>query len=534
MNYWRLTTIAILLTFVGRMQADNLSVENVTAQAGELKQIAIVLNNPTHQYIGFQFDLVLPDGFTLAQDDRNSFMASLNGDRVDDHTLSVADMGEHTYRFLSFSLNNSVYTSTEGVLVYATVQVSKDIAVGEYNATIKSQILTDANSEEVRWQNLSFKFIIEELSIVTARSYSRVYGDANPQFEYTVEGRALEGKPEIFCEATTTSPVGTYDIIISQGSVTNENVTYVKGTLTITKTPLTIKVGEYVRKQGEENPEFTPIYEGFKNNETEEILTKKPTITCLATKDSEPGDYEITVSGAEAQNYEITYVVGKLIVTRDDPVTLTAMNYTRIYGEENPLFEFSAEGAALNGTPEITCEATTTSPIGTYDIIISQGSVTNYNVTYVKGTLTITKAPLTIKAGEYTRKQGEENPEFTLTYEGFKNNETEAVLTKQPTATSSATKDSEPGEYEVTVSGAEAQNYSISYVNGKLTVEALPVIAGDANDDDTVNAADIVELVKFIMGNPSSYFNEKAADVNGDGVVNAADIVLIVNTIMNT
>ena len=47
-----------------------------------------------------------------------------------------------------------------------------------------------------------------------------------------------------------------------------------------------------------------------------------------------------------------------------------------------------------------------------------------------------------------------------------------------------------------------------------------------------MNAADIVELVNYIMGSPSDKFNESAADVNGDGVVNAADIVGIVNVIM--
>lgn len=55
---------------------------------------------------------------------------------------------------------------------------------------------------------------------------------------------------------------------------------------------------------------------------------------------------------------------------------------------------------------------------------------------------------------------------------------------------------------------------------------------GDANSDGTVNAADIVEVVKMIMGNPSEGFDEKAADINGDGVVNAADIVEMVNIIM--
>ena len=57
-------------------------------------------------------------------------------------------------------------------------------------------------------------------------------------------------------------------------------------------------------------------------------------------------------------------------------------------------------------------------------------------------------------------------------------------------------------------------------------------VMGDANDDGTVNAADIVEVVNYIMGHPSDKFNEANADANDDGSVNAADIVMIVNIIM--
>jgi hypothetical protein len=85
--------------------------------------------------------------------------------------------------------------------------------------------------------------------------------------------------------------------------------------LTITKAPLTIKAGTYTRKQGEVNPEFTLSYEGFKNNETKDVLKKQPTVSCNATESSVPGKYPVTVSGAEATNYEITYVNGTLIVT---------------------------------------------------------------------------------------------------------------------------------------------------------------------------------------------------------------------------
>lgn len=59
------------------------------------------------------------------------------------------------------------------------------------------------------------------------------------------------------------------------------------------------------------------------------------------------------------------------------------------------------------------------------------------------------------------------------------------------------------------------------------------IIRGDANDDGSVNAADIVEVVNYIMDSPSTAFDYASADANADSVVNAADIVHIVNTIMS-
>ena len=306
--------------------------------------------------------------------------------------------------------------------------------------------------------------------IVTAKNYTREYGDANPSFEFTVSGGSISGTPKITCSATKTSSVGTYTIKIEKGSVTNSNVTFVNGTLSITKAPLTITSKSYTRKQGEANPTFDVTYSGFKNGETSSVLTKKPTCSTTATSSSSPGTYDISVSGASATNYDISYVKGKLTITKADAVIITATSYTRMYGDTNPTFGYTYSGATLNGTPKITCTATKNSSVGKYTIKIEKGSVTNSNVTFVNGTLTITKAPLTITANSYTRKQGEANPTFDVTYIGFKNGETSSVLTRRPTCSTTAITSSPPGTYDITVSGASATNYDISYVKGTLIV----------------------------------------------------------------
>lgn len=258
-------------------------------------------------------------------------------------------------------------------------------------------------------------------------------------------------------------------------------------------------------------PAFEVEYSGFKNEETSSVLTQQPVITCEATSASMPGEYEIVVGGAEAQNYSISYTNGKLVVTEADPVTIIATSYTREYGEDNPTFEFTTEGAAIEGEPEIICEATATSPAGEYPIIIRKGSIQNYNDTYTNGVLTVTKAPLTVTVEYVERQEAEENPPFVLVYSGWKNGEDESVLEEVPVATTTATVASPIGEYPVTISGGKAKNYDFLYVDGILVVtesDAISIINGNGEAFD-VYAADgkkVRRQTKTLKGLPKGIY----------------------------
>ena len=285
-------------------------------------------------------------------------------------------------------------------------------------------------------------------------------------------------------------------------------------TLTVAKAALTITAKDYTIKQGEALPTFGASYTGFKNGETESVLTQKPTFSCSATSTSAPGTYDITVSNATAQNYDIKYTMGTLTIVKADGVVVTAKNYTRKYGEANPTFGYTSEGKDLDGTPDISCTATATSPVGTYPIVVNKGSVKNYNASFVNGTLTITKASLTIAAKDYTIKQGEALPTFDASYTGFKNGETKSVLTKQPTFVCSATSASAPGTYDITVSGATAKNYDITYTKGTLTIEesAVEPVITDGNCIDGI-------YYKFYNGNMTAEVISGEDKYTGDIVI---------------
>src|SRR5690606_14617522 len=102
----------------------------------------------------------------------------------------------------------------------------------------------------------------------------------------------------------------------------------------------------------------------------------------------------------------------------------------------------------------------------------SQTGNSNYTAApEVTQQLTVNKKALTITAHNKTMKQGEPLPTFTVGYDGFVEGEDESVMTSMPVFNTIATSASVPGNYNIEISGAAANNYSISYNSGILTIE---------------------------------------------------------------
>ena len=90
---------------------------------------------------------------------------------------------------------------------------------------------------------------------------------------------------------------------------------------------------------------------------------------------------------------------------------------------------------------------------------------------------TITKKALTAKADNKTRFFGDDNPQFTISYEGFVDGEGLSSITTPPTASTTATKSSDVGSYPITLTGGSADNYTFTYQSGTLSVTKAPLEA---------------------------------------------------------
>ena len=170
------------------------------------------------------------------------------------------------------------------------------------------------------------------------------------------------------------------------------------------------------------------------------------------------------------------------------PLTITAQNKTKVYGAANPTLTVTYAGfvngdtaASLNTPANLATAATTDSSVGTYPITVSGAVDANYEISYVNGTLSITRASLTIRADNKSRPANQPNPPLTATHTGLVNGDTAASLDSPVALSTTATQSSPAGTYPIVASGAADANYTITHIDGALTVTAVPTLSVKIN-----------------------------------------------------
>src|SRR4029079_9260670 len=111
------------------------------------------------------------------------------------------------------------------------------------------------------------------------------------------------------------------------------------------------------------------------------------------------------------------------------------------------------------------------SGVGSYPITLTGGTSANYALTRFNGTLSITRAPLTLTADNQSKTYGDANPALTFSVTGLVNGDTRATaLTANPTLDTTAVKASNAGTYPITLTGGTSDNYTLTRVDGTLSV----------------------------------------------------------------
>jgi len=352
-------------------------------------------------------------------------------------------------------------------------------------------------TDQVTYQKVTNTVSIDVLKApltVTAQDKGKVYGAALPALTAGYSGfvngdspASLDAPVSLNTAATAGSAAGAYSITASGAADANYTISFVSGTLTVSKAPLTITAQDKGKVYGAALPALTAAYSGFVNGDTSASLDTPVSLSTTATAGSAVGAYPITASGAADVNYTIGFVNGTLTVSRA-ALTITAQDKNKAYGAAVPALTAAYSGfvngdtsASLDTPVSLSTTATAASAVGTYPITATGAVDANYTISFANGTLTVDKAPLTITGQDKSKVYGAALPALTAAYSGFVNGDTAASLDTPVSLSTTATAGSAAGAYPITASGAADANYTITFVNGTLTVDkaALTITAQD-------------------------------------------------------
>ena len=278
---------------------------------------------------------------------------------------------------------------------------------------------------------------------------------------------------------------GTATITATQAGDANYLPASATQTLTVNKATLTVTASNASRAFGASDPAFSATYSGFVNGESTSAISGAPVLTSTATSTGSTGSYTITpsVGTLSAANYSFTFASGTLAVGIASQNIVFNPLAPQVYGSAN--FTLTATGG-LSGNPIVftssntavaTVSGTTATIVGagTATITATQAGNSNYAQATAQQILTINPAPLMVTADNAQRYYGEPDPVFSVTYTGFVNSETAAVLTGTPVITTAATTASTTGSYPITpaIGTLAAANYSFIFAPATLAVDVV-------------------------------------------------------------
>ena len=117
-------------------------------------QLPVSLKNED-QIVGFQLDVVLPEGMTLAFDDEGEENITTTN-RSKNHSITSNILSDGSIRLVGTNLSNKIISGTDGVLVNIGVEVADWLANGEYAIQLKNVKMTNENKQTLTCADKTF------------------------------------------------------------------------------------------------------------------------------------------------------------------------------------------------------------------------------------------------------------------------------------------------------------------------------------------------------------------------------------------
>lgn len=299
---------------------------------------------------------------------------------------------------------NGFTSSVEGLSFTGVTASGSGTNIGNYPVTFTGVTIgttKDTSGNYVVSETVNGTLTITPKPLtITADSDTKVYdGTALTKNSYTSVGLMAGDVIESVTITGSQTNAGSSDnvpsaAVIKKGDeVVNANytITYNNGTLEVTKKPVTITADAKTKAYGEDDPTLTYTSEGLINEDA---------LTGALTRDAgeNVGEYAINPGTLTAgDNYAIDFHSATLTITKVG-LTITANSNTITYGDAPAGNGVTCEGyvnseteSVLEGTLDYDYSYTQYGDVGnTYTITPKGLTSSNYNITFVAGTLTVT------------------------------------------------------------------------------------------------------------------------------------------------
>lgn len=332
------------------------------------------------------------------------------------NTIIFAALPDVTYGTGPVTLNA---TASSGLAVSFAVSGPAAISGNTITITAAGQVTITAyqfggdGSGYAPAKSVSQSFKVNPAALmVTANSFSCLYGQvtsclaANP-LSYSITGfvngdtsSIVSGVATLTDSVNANSPTGTYPITFATQnlSASNYTFTYVPGTLNITGNEVqTINFGSL---SGVTYGAAPISLNANASSGLPVSYTATGPATVSGTILSVTGAGVVTVTAQQGGNatYAAAIPVSQSFVVTKAVLAITANNQTLGQGNSPAPFTTTITGyvngdssSVVTGNPAFNTNASSTSPIGTYPLMVSQGtlSASNYTFTFVSGTITV-------------------------------------------------------------------------------------------------------------------------------------------------
>ncbi len=290
--------------------AGNIQVDNISMKPGETKDLKISLASSVSNKVGVQFDVTLPEGFSL--ESKSGTIYQLSPNQANDMNCNVSELGGNGYRFLLYS--NSLQKLKAGELISLNLKVSDSKALGNYTVSVSNVMFSDLDGVVTKESGVTstvkvtdFFTLIYLLDGVEYKKYVLEYGvSITPEAEPSKEGYTFSGW------STIPQTMPAHDVTVT-------------GTFTVNKYMLTYMVDGKVYKSYELEygtsitPEAEPTKEGYTFSGWSWIPSKMPAEDVTVTGSFTINQYTLTyvVDGKMYKSYELEY--GSTITPEAEP-----------------------------------------------------------------------------------------------------------------------------------------------------------------------------------------------------------------------